>query len=165
MSIHIHRNCSLDLKATISVATETLARHKKTKCLLFRQMVPMLNVFKIGVNWSSDRTIAPGIVAGSPPRPRFETRSGHVGFVVDKVALGQVFSQYFDFPCQFSFHRLLHTHHLSSGAGTTGQLVAGVPSGLSLTPPQETTKLNGSSERRNKACLWNLITFSFFIPH
>jgi hypothetical protein len=25
-----------------------------------------------------------------------------VGFVVDKVALGQVFSEYFGFPCQFS---------------------------------------------------------------
>jgi hypothetical protein len=25
---------------------------------------------------------------------RFEPRSGHVGFVVDKVALGQVFSKY-----------------------------------------------------------------------
>jgi hypothetical protein len=50
----------------------------------------------------------------------FEPRSGHVGFVVDKVALGQVFSEYFGFPCQFSFHRLLHTHHLSSGAGTIG---------------------------------------------
>jgi hypothetical protein len=30
-----------------------------------------------------------------------------VGFVVDKVALGQVFSEYFGFHCQFSFHRLL----------------------------------------------------------
>jgi hypothetical protein len=30
-----------------------------------------------------------------------------VGFVVDKVALGQVFSEYFGFPCQSSFHRLL----------------------------------------------------------
>jgi hypothetical protein len=28
-------------------------------------------------------------------------------FVVDKVALGQVFSKYFDFPCQSSFHQLL----------------------------------------------------------
>jgi hypothetical protein len=28
-------------------------------------------------------------------------------FVVDKVALGQVFSEYFGFPCQFSFHQLL----------------------------------------------------------
>jgi hypothetical protein len=81
------------------------------------------------------------LVAGFPPRrPGFEPRSGHVGFVVDKVALGQVFSEYFDFPCQCSFHRLLHTHHLSSGAGTIGQLVADVPSGLSLTPPQETKK-------------------------
>jgi hypothetical protein len=29
-------------------------------------------------------------------------------------------------------------HHLSSGAGAIGQTVADVPSGLSLTPPQET---------------------------
>jgi hypothetical protein len=28
-------------------------------------------------------------------------------FVVDKVALGQVFSEYFGFPCQSSFHQLL----------------------------------------------------------
>jgi hypothetical protein len=77
-------------------------------------------------------------------RVRAQVRSGHVGFVVDKVALGQVFSEYFGFPCQFSFHRLLHTHHLSSGAGTIGQVVADVPSGLSLTPPQETKILTTS---------------------
>jgi hypothetical protein len=53
--------------------------------------------------------------------------------VVDKVAVVQVFSEYLGFPCQVSFHRLLRTHHLSSGAGTIGQLVAAVPSGLSLT--------------------------------
>jgi hypothetical protein len=41
------------------------------------------------------------------------------------------------FPTSSHFHRLLHAHHLSSGAGTVGQLVANVPSGLSLTPPQE----------------------------
>jgi hypothetical protein len=54
----------------------------------------------------------------------------------DKVALGQqVFSEYFGFPCQFSFNQLLHTHHhLSSGAGTIGQIMVYVPSGLSLTP-------------------------------
>jgi hypothetical protein len=51
------------------------------------------------------------------------------------VALEQIFSEYFDFPCQFSFHRLFHTYHLlSSGAGTTGQTVPNVSSGLSLTP-------------------------------
>jgi hypothetical protein len=63
-----------------------------------------------------------------PRRPGFVPRSGHVGFVVDSVTLGQVFSEYFCFPCQFSFHRLLHIHHLSSGAGAVGQLVADVPS-------------------------------------
>jgi hypothetical protein len=45
-----------------------------------------------------------------------------VGFVVDKVVLGQVFSEYFGFPCQSSFHQLLRNHpHASSGAYTIGQ--------------------------------------------
>jgi hypothetical protein len=45
-----------------------------------------------------------------------------VRFVLDKVALGQVLSEYFGFPCQYSFHHFLHNHHhLSSGAGTIGQ--------------------------------------------
>jgi hypothetical protein len=70
---------------------------------------------------------------------RVRARSGKVGFV-DKVALGQVFSEYFGVSCQFSFHRLLHNNHLSSEGGTMGHLVVDVPSGLSLTPPQETKK-------------------------
>jgi hypothetical protein len=62
-----------------------------------------------------------------------------VGFVVDEVVLGQVFSEYFGFPCQFSFHQVLHIHHhTSAGDGTIGQKMADVPSGISLTPPQET---------------------------
>jgi hypothetical protein len=80
------------------------------------------------------------LVADFPRRgPGFEPRSDHVVSVADKVAPGLVFSVYFGFPCQFSFHRLLHTHHLSSEAGTIGQLVADVPSGLSLTPPLRTS--------------------------
>jgi hypothetical protein len=73
------------------------------------------------------------LVTGFPPRrPGFEPGSRHVGFVVDKVPLGQVFSEYFDLPCQTSFHQLLHNHHrLSSGAGTVDQTVAAVPSGFS----------------------------------
>jgi hypothetical protein len=56
------------------------------------------------------------LVAGfSPWRPGFKPGSGHVGFVVDKVALGQVFSEYFGFPRQFEFHRLLHHHHVIWG--------------------------------------------------
>jgi hypothetical protein len=54
--------------------------------------------------------------------------------MVDKVALGQIFSEYFDFTCQSSFHLLLNTHHLSSGAVNIGQTVAAVPSGLTVSP-------------------------------
>jgi hypothetical protein len=57
-----------------------------------------------------------------------------VGFVVDKVALGQVFSEYFGFPCQFSFHQILH-HHNHPGQATIGQSVTAVPSGPSWNPP------------------------------
>jgi hypothetical protein len=38
----------------------------------------------------------------------------HVGFVVDKVALGQVFLVYFGFHCQSSFHhfsKITITYH------------------------------------------------------
>jgi hypothetical protein len=43
---------------------------------------------------------------------RVRARVRQVGFVVDKVALGNVFSEYFDFPCQNrSFHQLLHPHN------------------------------------------------------
>jgi hypothetical protein len=31
--------------------------------------------------------------------------------MVDKVALGQVFSEYFGFPCQSSFHQIHHHHN------------------------------------------------------
>jgi hypothetical protein len=52
------------------------------------------------------------LVAGFPPqRPGCEPGSGQVGFVVDKVALGQVFPEYFGFPCQSSFHQILYHHN------------------------------------------------------
>jgi hypothetical protein len=98
----------------------------------------------------SNGNIGRRLVAGFPPRrPGFQPRSGNVLLVVDKVALAQVFSEYFGFPCQFSFHRLLNIHLLSSGAGTIGQLVADVPSGLSLTPPEETKKSKKETSNGN----------------
>jgi hypothetical protein len=57
-----------------------------------------------------------------------------VGFEVDKVALGQVFSEYFGFPCQSSFHQLLHNnphHHLGL---CNRPEVAAVPGDVSPTP-------------------------------
>jgi hypothetical protein len=64
----------------------------------------------------------------------------HVGFVVDKASLGQVSSEYSYLSCQSS-RRLLHTHHPSSGTGSIGPVAADVPSGLSSTPPQESTNI------------------------
>jgi hypothetical protein len=55
------------------------------------------------------------IVAGLPlRRSGFETGLGHVGFVVDKMALGQVFSEYFGFPCQSSFRQIFPQSSSSS---------------------------------------------------
>jgi hypothetical protein len=51
-----------------------------------------------------------------------------VGFVVDKVALGQVFSEYFD------FHQLLNMHHLSFGVGKIGKLMTDVTKWTQLRP-------------------------------
>jgi hypothetical protein len=43
---------------------------------------------------------------------RVRARVWQVGFVVDKAASGQVFFEYFGFPCQNqSFHQLLHHHN------------------------------------------------------
>jgi hypothetical protein len=53
----------------------------------------------------------PQAVAGFPSwRPMFDPRSGHVELVVDKVALGWVFSKYFSFLYEFSSHQLLRIH-------------------------------------------------------
>jgi hypothetical protein len=81
------------------------------------------------------------LVSGFPWRwPGFRPMSNFMGFVVNNVALGQIFSEYLAISSQSSFHRLLHAH-LSSGAGTVGQLVADVPSGLSLVPLHEVKKI------------------------
>jgi hypothetical protein len=50
------------------------------------------------------------LVAGFPPRRPGFASGQHVGFVVNKAALGQVFSEYFGFPCK-SLHQFLHHHN------------------------------------------------------
>jgi hypothetical protein len=39
------------------------------------------------------------VVGFSPLCPKFDPRSCHVGFVVNKMAMRKVFSKYFDLPC------------------------------------------------------------------
>jgi hypothetical protein len=60
-----------------------------------------------------------------------------VGFVVDKAVLGQVFSEYFGFPCQ-SFHQFLHHHN---HPGLPQQAIGGRSVEWTLIPlPQWTNK-------------------------
>jgi hypothetical protein len=74
-----------------------------------------------------------------------------VGFVVDEVALGQVFSEYYDFPFP-SFHSLPYTsEHPSSWVGTIGQIVADVPSGLKKLLPK---KLRDGMRKKWKKSGW-----------
>jgi hypothetical protein len=62
----------------------------------------------------------------SPRRPRFAPVSVHVGFVVDKVILGQGFSpSSLAFPFQYHSIAALHAH-VSFEVWTTGLLVAAV---------------------------------------
>jgi hypothetical protein len=52
---------------------------------------------------------------------------------VDKAHWDRSLFECFGFLCQSLFHQMLHTH-LSNGTGTIGQLVADVPSGLTVSP-------------------------------
>jgi hypothetical protein len=66
----------------------------------------------------------------------------------DKVALRKLFPKYVCFPCHL-FHPLFHTHHYpSSEAGTIGEIVIYVPSGLILTPPHEIEEKVTSVDRQ-----------------
>jgi hypothetical protein len=66
-----------------------------------------------GTYGQSGRAVTEAVIRWLPTAAaRVRARIWQVGSVVDKVALGQVFSEYFGFPCQNrSFHQLLHHHN------------------------------------------------------
>jgi hypothetical protein len=63
--------------------------------------------------------------------------------------MGQVFSDYFGFPWQFSFHRLLHSSSSIIRDSYIGQLVADVPTGLSHPTPRNYKKKKILNEARS----------------
>jgi hypothetical protein len=98
----------------------------------------------------------------SPRRPVFEPGSMHVGFVVDKVALGQVFLRVLRFfPCQYHSTVFLHTH-ISSGGWTVCPLAAAVQR-RSLAPSKINKKSTigcwGSVHFRCSAALWSRVLY------
>jgi hypothetical protein len=78
----------------------------------------------------------PLVVGFTPRRPWFEYRSGHIGFVVDKMALGYIFpSTSAPLPIVTP---LIAQHSSSVIQGCYNVPNSVIASGLSLTPPQET---------------------------
>jgi hypothetical protein len=67
-------------------------------------------IYKVYLRTYRGRAVAQRLDAGFPPRRPEFAYGQQVGFVVNKGALGQVFSEYFGFPCQ-TFHRFLHYHN------------------------------------------------------
>jgi hypothetical protein len=96
---------------------------------------------------STGRAIAEAVSRWLPTAvARVQSRVWSSGICGGKVASGQVFSEYFGFPCH-SFHQILHPHN-HPGAGTIGQWVADVPSGPSLdSPPTMQIKKKGRKQR------------------
>jgi hypothetical protein len=64
------------------------------------------------INAPLGRSIAQAVSRWLPTAAaRVRARVWQVKFVMEKVALEQVFSEYFGFPCQSSFHKILHYHN------------------------------------------------------
>jgi hypothetical protein len=98
---------------------------------------PTLVILSDKVNICWGRAIAQTVSRRLPTATALvRTQVRSCGICGGQSDTGVGFLRILRFPCQFLSHRLLHTHQLSSVAGTSGQLVADVPSGLSLTPPQ-----------------------------
>jgi hypothetical protein len=73
----------------------------------------------------------------------------HVGFVVEKMAPGQVFSEYFGFPCQPHFIPPTSPSSQSTGTGIIGQYMATVRRG----PSMDSTSHN-SNKKKVQSSLW-----------
>jgi hypothetical protein len=126
-----------ELNTSLAIVTEDCRAHAQPYfALTYTRFHDHSHAFSYGDNVTSmmeGHAIAQAVSHWR--RPRFEPGSGHVGFVVEKVALGQVFSQYFGFPCQFSFRQLLHNHLSIIWGWYNRPGVATAPRGPSLTPP------------------------------
>jgi hypothetical protein len=80
--------------------------------------LPSMNFKKepvLGVKYSTISSSAVSRWLLTPQRPGLGLGLYHMGFVVDKVALRRVFSEYFVFLSQY-LHRILPTHHSPSGS-------------------------------------------------
>jgi hypothetical protein len=102
------------------------------------------------------------VVGLSSWRLGFSPGSIHVGFLVDIVAVGQVFSSYSGFPCQYHSTVALHTH-ASPGEWTRGPLVAAAHR-HSLTPSTwKATTITTTKATKCGACLLPCTSYNFVV--
>jgi hypothetical protein len=87
---------------------KTLFVHKQSNGILNEKTVVNKKEMERTVSWL--RRLVTGL---SQQSPGFVPGTFLVGFVVDSVALGQVFSEFFGLPCQYYSTVVIHTHTLS----------------------------------------------------
>jgi hypothetical protein len=111
----------------------------------------------VGASLCIGRSIAQAVSRWRPAAAAgFKPGSGQVGFVVDKVALGRVFSEYFGFPCQSSFHQILYHHNLPGQVQLANQWPPGRVDPTGLHPHYENKKLK-------KAFVWGFDKKIYFL--
>jgi hypothetical protein len=89
-------------------------------CMSSKYCTAIPNIVYCNTVMEKGRAIAQAVSRWLPTAAAgFETGFDQVGFVVIKVALGQVFSEYFGFPCVFIPQNSPSSQ--SPGAGTIGQ--------------------------------------------
>jgi hypothetical protein len=105
-------------------ANYTLRR--KVREALPTQMFPSISLFFIALKIIQICVLIPFLLHRKLITSLLQISTGYLviwDLWWDKVALGQVFSEYFGFPCyRLSLHQLFHNHpHVSSGECTIGQ--------------------------------------------
>lgn len=111
----------IPLRTLHSERRENFASNRSTNldwdCLSVTCVIKVISRKGIGGAWQAGadwlgRAVAQAVIRQLPTaRPRFEPTSNNVGFVEDKKALGNVFLEYFSFPCHSLHWLLIIIHH------------------------------------------------------
>jgi hypothetical protein len=99
--------CTLNIIHLIRLPSSS-STQQKSENVFYTTLCPTMyqceirSALDVFVKTDGGRAIAHAVRLGFPqPRPGLGPKSGHEGFVVDNVALGQVLPEYFCFPCQY----------------------------------------------------------------
>jgi hypothetical protein len=63
-------------------------------------------------HYTWQQPIAEAVTSCSLQRPRFDPKPVHVGYVMNEMAMEQVFFEYFGFPCKYHFTSALYAYFI-----------------------------------------------------